>query len=182
MSKELAMKKIEQKLKQAMQRIADLSSEKEQLEHIVIRLQDETDTVGEYITIYQYQRAQQKAQLHEKEQQLHSVAQDREELKQKLAQLQGLLTRYLGKANVEEPQENSTSDAEPCEVAEEAAESPTEVTEVKQTAKHEGDAGKILSLLSEIGSSEMLTCEASALEQRFQPWFWGPNQGKLMTV
>ena len=53
---------------------------------------------------------------------------------------------------------------------------------MKQTAKHEGDAGKILSLLSEIGSSEMLTCEASALEQRFQPWFWGPNQGKLMTV
>ena len=114
MSKELAMKKIEQKLKQAMQRIADLSSEKEQLEHIVIRLQDETDTVGEYITIYQYQRAQQKAQLHEKEQQLHSVAQDREELKQKLAQLQGLLTRYLGKANVEEPQENSTSDTGNC--------------------------------------------------------------------
>ena len=96
LSKDVAMVKIEQKLKQAMQKIVDLTSEKEHLEHTIIRLQDETDTVGEYITIYHYQRAQQKAQLLEKEKQLHSIARDREELKQKLDQLQGLLTNYIG--------------------------------------------------------------------------------------
>ena len=90
------MVKIEVKLKEAMQKIVDLTGEKEHLEHTIDRLQDETDTVGEYITIYHYQRAQQKAQLQEKEKQLHSIARDREELKQKLAQLQGLLTNYLG--------------------------------------------------------------------------------------
>ena len=90
------MVKIEVKLKEAMQKIVDLTGEKEYLEHTIDRLQDETDTVGEYITIYHYQRAQQKAQLQEKEKQLHSIARDREELKQKLAQLQGLLTNYLG--------------------------------------------------------------------------------------
>ena len=74
----MAMVKIEQKLRDAMQKIVDLTSEKEHLEHTVARLQDETDTVGEYITIYQYQRAQQKAQLLEKEKQLHSLARDRE--------------------------------------------------------------------------------------------------------
>ena len=95
LSKDVAMVKIEQKLRDAMQKIVDLTSEKEHLEHTVARLQDETDTVGEYITIYQYQRAQQKAQLLEKENQVHSLAKDREELKLKLAQLQGLLTNYI---------------------------------------------------------------------------------------
>ena len=90
------MIKVEQKLKDAMQKIVDLTSDKEHLEHTIARLQDETDTVGEYITIYQYQRSQQKAQLLEKEKQLHSISRDREELKQKLDQLQGLLTSYLG--------------------------------------------------------------------------------------
>ena len=96
LSRDVAMVKIEQKLTEAMQKIVDLTSEKEHLEHTIIRLQDETDTVGEYITIYHYQRAQQKAQLLEKEKQLHSIARDREELKQKLDQLQGLLTNYIG--------------------------------------------------------------------------------------
>ena len=99
------MVKIEVKLKEAMQKIVDLTGEKEHLEHTIDRLQDETDTVGEYITIYHYQRAQQKAQLQEKEKQLHSIARDREELKQKLAQLQGLLTNYLGG----EPAMNNTA-------------------------------------------------------------------------
>ena len=101
-SKDVAMLKMEQKLKQAMEKVADLSSEKEHLEHTIVRLQDETDTVGEYITIYQYQRAQQKAQMQEKDEYIHSIARDREELKQKLAQLQGLLNKYLGPNEIPE--------------------------------------------------------------------------------
>ena len=37
------------------------------------------------------------------------------------------------------------------------------------------DAEKILSLLSEIGSNQML-------HDNFHPWFWDSSQGKLMTV
>ena len=37
------------------------------------------------------------------------------------------------------------------------------------------DAQKILSLLSEIGSNQML-------HDDFHPWFWDASQGKLMTV
>lgn len=88
MPKEIALMKVEQKFSQAMEKIAELSTEKEQLEHLIVRLQDETDTVGEYITIYQHQRAKQKAQLQEKEHQLQAVARDREDLKEKLSQLQ----------------------------------------------------------------------------------------------
>ena len=61
--------------------------------------------------------------------------------------------------------------AEPCEVAQEA-ETYNNTDEKKSEA-----AGKIMTLLSEIGSNEMLT----SLEQ-FEPWFWEPSQGKLMTV
>ena len=65
----------------------------------------------------------------------------------------------------------------PVEVAEEAESANLEDADNKNEA-----AGQIMTLLSQIGSSEMLNCEPSALEQRFQPWFWEPNQGKLMTV
>ena len=43
---EIAILKLEQKFKDAMTKNADLSSEKERLEHIVVQLQEETDTVG----------------------------------------------------------------------------------------------------------------------------------------
>ena len=86
---------VEQKFNEAMEKIAVLTSEKEQLEHIIIRLQDETDTVGEYITLYQYQRAQQRARLDEKERQLQTISRDREELKSKLTQLQSLITGWM---------------------------------------------------------------------------------------
>ena len=59
----------------------------------------------------------------------------------------------------------------PCEVAQEA-ESYIDGDDKKSEA-----AGKIMSLLSEIGSNEML-----ASVEHFQPWFWEPSHGKLMTV
>ena len=158
--KEVAMMKVEQKFSQAMQKIAELSAEKEQLEHLIVRLQDETDTVGEYITIYQHQRAKQKEQLQEKEYQLQAVARDREELRSKLTQLQELLTKYM-------------QDRPPvCEVAEEAVAVPEELPS--------SPAGAIMNLLSEIGSNEML--QNPLYDEKFQPWFWEHSSGKLMTV
>ena len=49
LSKDVALLKVEAKFNEAMEKIATLTSEKEQLEHIVIRLQEETDTVGKKI-------------------------------------------------------------------------------------------------------------------------------------
>ena len=65
----------------------------------------------------------------------------------------------------------STWIAAPCEVAEEA-----ETINAAEENKSE-TAGKIMSLLSEIGSNEVLTST-----EHFQPWFWEPSHGKLMTV
>ena len=46
--------------------------------------------------------------------------------------------------------------------------------DVKQPAT----ADKILALLSEIGSNQILSKDNS----EFQPWFWEPLQGEVMTV
>ena len=51
--------------------------------------------LGEYITIYQFQRKQQKLRLEEKERQLQSISRDREELKSKLSQLQSLVKGWV---------------------------------------------------------------------------------------
>ena len=42
----VALLKLEQKFKDAMAKCADLSFEKERLEHLVVQLQEETETVG----------------------------------------------------------------------------------------------------------------------------------------
>jgi hypothetical protein len=64
-------------------------------EHVIVQLQEETDTVGEYITIYQYQRQQQRRRLEENERQLQIVSRDKEDLKTKLSQLQLLVTSFV---------------------------------------------------------------------------------------
>lgn len=46
LSPEVALLKLEQKFRRAMQDNVELSSEKEQLEHLVVQLQEETDTIG----------------------------------------------------------------------------------------------------------------------------------------
>ena len=102
LSPEVALLKLQQKFKKAMQDNVELSTEKEQLEHLVIQLQEETETIGEYITIYQHQRRQQKLNLAEKEAQLQSLSRDREELKSKLSQLQ-LLVKHFIKAEKQTP-------------------------------------------------------------------------------
>ncbi|TRY62639.1 hypothetical protein TCAL_00468 [Tigriopus californicus] len=107
-SRDVALIKLEQKFKDAMNQIADLSAEKEQLEHVNVQLQEETETVGEYITIYQYQRQQIKRRMEEKEEQLQQVSREREEFKAKLGQLQSLVTHYLSD-NQNKPQQNAST-------------------------------------------------------------------------
>ena len=77
-----------------MERVTQLSMDKEQLKHLVTQLQDETEIVGDYIAIYQHQRKQQRMRMEEKDLQLRQLGKDREELSQltsKLDQMQTLI-------------------------------------------------------------------------------------------
>merc|ERR1712240_867200 len=124
----------------------------------VERLQEETDTIGDYVIMYQHQRKQQRIKIQEKEQEVAQLAQDRAELQGKLAQLEQLVKRVVEKEEVQEATEN---------MAEE---------DVKEESQ---DKEKILELLSEIGSDSN---QMVARCENFEPWFWDNCDNKVITV
>ncbi|XP_047228905.1 golgin subfamily A member 2 isoform X2 [Girardinichthys multiradiatus] len=94
-----AMEKLQQRFTSLMQEKVDLKERVEELEHRCIQLSGETDTIGEYIALYQSQRAIMKQKHQEKEQYISMLAQDKEEMKAKLAELQDLVMRLVAERN-----------------------------------------------------------------------------------
>ncbi|XP_051750546.1 golgin subfamily A member 2 isoform X4 [Ctenopharyngodon idella] len=95
----VAMDKLQERFTRLMQEKADLKERLEELEHRCIQLSGETDTIGEYIALYQNQRAIMKQRHFEKEQYINMLAKDKEEMKVKLAELQDLVMRLVGERN-----------------------------------------------------------------------------------
>ncbi|XP_061119076.1 golgin subfamily A member 2 isoform X2 [Conger conger] len=95
----VAMEKLQQRFTTLMQEKADLRERVEELEHRCIQLSGETDTIGEYIALYQNQRAIMKQRHLEKEEYISMLAKDKEEMKVKLAELQDLVMRLVGERN-----------------------------------------------------------------------------------
>lgn len=94
-----AMEKLQERFTALMQEKVDLKERVEELEHRCIQLSGETDTIGEYIALYQNQRAIMKQRHYEKEQYINILAKDKEEMKAKLAELQDLVMRLVGERN-----------------------------------------------------------------------------------
>lgn len=90
-----ALEKLQGRFRQTMNEVAELSEEKQQLEHLVTQLQFETETIGEYITLYQNQRRQLKQKDLERDYQLRKLANDRENMRQKLLELNTLIEQLL---------------------------------------------------------------------------------------
>ncbi|KAK2910806.1 hypothetical protein Q8A67_002939 [Cirrhinus molitorella] len=95
----VAMEKLQERFTSLMQEKVDLKERVEELEHRCIQLSGETDTIGEYIALYQNQRAIMKQRHYEKEQYINMLAKDKEEMKAKLAELQDLVMRLVGERN-----------------------------------------------------------------------------------
>uniref|UniRef100_UPI00398E80A7 golgin subfamily A member 2 isoform X3 n=1 Tax=Pristiophorus japonicus TaxID=55135 RepID=UPI00398E80A7 len=94
-----AMDKLQARFTTLMQEKVDLKDRVEELEHRCIQLSGETDTIGEYIALYQSQRAILKQRHTEKEEYISRLAQDKEEMKLKLSELQQLVLRLVGERN-----------------------------------------------------------------------------------
>ncbi|XP_034751526.1 golgin subfamily A member 2 isoform X2 [Etheostoma cragini] len=94
-----AMEKLQQRFTSLIREKADLKERVEELEHRCIQLSGETDTIGEYIALYQNQRAIMKQKHQEKEHYINMLAQDKEEMKAKLAELQDLVMRLVAERN-----------------------------------------------------------------------------------
>ncbi|XP_074968392.1 golgin subfamily A member 2 isoform X1 [Phalacrocorax aristotelis] len=94
-----AMEKLQSRFTDLMREKADLKERLEELEHRCIQLSGETDTIGEYIALYQSQRAILKQRHQEKEEYISRLAQDKEEMKMKLLELQDLVMRLVRERN-----------------------------------------------------------------------------------
>merc|ERR1711936_943846 len=94
------------------EQLATLSSDKEQLEHLVERLQEETETIGDYVIMYQHQRKMQKLKIQEKDEQVQQLAKDRSELLDKLSKLQQLVTKL-----VDDPSDENETSKEMVEIS-----------------------------------------------------------------
>merc|ERR1719342_704662 len=160
---------LEKRFVAAMEQVAKLSLEKEEMEHLVERLQDETETIGDYVVMYQHQRQQHKLRLQEKEEQVSQLAKDKAELRSKLASLQEMITSLMNK---QDPSQNSV------DVGEDAANLDSPIA-VSEQIKTETEIEKIRELIADIGNdSEHMIANCD----RFQPWFWENSPHKVMTV
>lgn len=92
---EEALEKLQHRFRRTMLEVADLTEEKQRLEHLVTQLQFETETIGEYITLYQFQRRLLKQKEYERDIQLKNLAADREKMNEKLHQLNSLIENYV---------------------------------------------------------------------------------------
>lgn len=155
------MKCLEEKVKRTMQEIADLTDEKQRLEHIVMQLQGETETIGEYVALYQHQRMVLKQRAVEKDQQLKQLATDREQVKIKLDKLNQLIRKVVN-------------------VPKEVLEEHKQINEASYNGIAEPEttnetAEEIISLLTEIKSSNLVEPDDNF---HHCPWC----SGQLMTV
>ncbi|XP_070309709.1 golgin subfamily A member 2 isoform X8 [Odocoileus virginianus] len=96
---QVAMDKLQGRFTELMQEKVDLKERVEELEHRCIQLSGETDTIGEYIALYQSQRAVLKARHQQKEEYISRLAQDKEEMKVKLLELQELVLCLVSERN-----------------------------------------------------------------------------------
>lgn len=97
---ENALEMIEEKYTKVMRDKADLCDRNDELEHIVLQLQGESDTIGEYISLYHHQRALLQQREAQKNDYISHLARDREEIQGKLSELQLLVMQLLGEKNM----------------------------------------------------------------------------------
>lgn len=185
LDKELAMKILEEKFKKTMEEIANLTDEKQRLEHLVLQLQGETETIGEYVALYQHQRMVLKQKAIEKDQQLKQLASDREQMKMKLEKLNDLIKKLViekGQLPPELLQEHKSVTEHSDRFCEEHSKLHEEINKINDniisqnlTGETSETAKEIIHLLSEIKSSNLIQNNE---EFHHCPWC----SGKLITV
>ncbi|KAJ3633146.1 hypothetical protein MTP99_010113 [Tenebrio molitor] len=185
LDKESAMKHLEEKFLRTMEDIANLTEEKQRLEHLVLQLQGETETIGEYVALYQHQRSLLKQKTIEKDQQLTQLANDREQMKKNLERLNELVRKLVVEKGAipAELLDNADRDNQLCE---EHAKIHSEINKIAQNSftvepsncdnpQNTETAEQIITLLSEIKSSNLVQPTENF---HHCPWC----SGKLITV
>lgn len=157
---EEAMEKLQERFTRTMTEVANLTEEKLRLEHLVMQLQGETETIGEYITLYQQQRRLLKQREVEKDVQVQQIICDKEIMKDKLSQLNRLVEQLLQQNGVPQTDKilqehfgdnNNSNESQPLIQTNGLDDKVNENTlKTDDTNQSTDTASKILSLLSEI--------------------------------
>uniref|UniRef100_A0A914XFB8 Golgin subfamily A conserved domain-containing protein n=1 Tax=Plectus sambesii TaxID=2011161 RepID=A0A914XFB8_9BILA len=95
-----AMTQLQSRFTRAMTENADLADQNQQLEHLILHLQSETDTIGEYVTIYQHQRKVIRERLRERDECVAKLSREKASMQRKLTELQDLVMSVLNEKGV----------------------------------------------------------------------------------
>ncbi|KAK0393932.1 hypothetical protein QR680_000477 [Steinernema hermaphroditum] len=88
---------LEGRLVRALRQNAEVVDKNERLEHMLIALETENDTIGEYVTLYQHQRTKIRARLAERDEQIAQLTQEKMRVQTKLNELQSQVFSLLTK-------------------------------------------------------------------------------------
>ncbi|KRX18896.1 Golgin subfamily A member 2 [Trichinella nelsoni] len=95
-----SLHELQQRFIQAMNENASLTDRNQRMEHMIIQLQSETETIGEFVTLYQHQRRVVRQRLIEKEEYVAQIAREKEVMKEKVAELRLLFVDLLRERNM----------------------------------------------------------------------------------
>ncbi|KAL6444057.1 hypothetical protein ACFW04_001777 [Cataglyphis niger] len=170
--------KLEKRFKETMEKVAELTDEKQRLEHLVLQLQGETETIGEYITLYQKQRAILGERWKEREQTFRQLVEQRNQQQEQLHKLKVLVTELLKKHP-----ETLINSTETCmdyhkkiNVDNSALSENEKLENTELPLIEDKTASEILDVLSEIKDCK----DACIIEPNFHPCPW--CSGRLITV
>ncbi|XP_015171706.1 PREDICTED: golgin subfamily A member 2 [Polistes dominula] len=94
------LQKLEERFKETMEKLAEVLDEKQRLEHLVLQLQCETETIGEYIALYQRQRAILQERAKEKNEAFRQLIEQKNEQQEQLHKLKELVTNLITKKSI----------------------------------------------------------------------------------
>ncbi|XP_006608625.1 golgin subfamily A member 2-like [Apis dorsata] len=167
------IKQLEQRFKETMERVAELTEEKQKLEHLVLQLQSETETIGEYITLYQKQRAVLQNRAIEREKIFRQLLEQRNQQQEQLHKLKVLVSDFLRKEYIHSNGTNRLIETEMDSNDSLILETKKEIIDSQIENKN---VSELLDVLTEIKD-----CKDSCIfESNFHlcPWC----SGKLLTV
>lgn len=150
---EKAVEKLQSRFTTLISQVADLTEEKQNLEHLVLQLQGETETIGEYIALYQTQRRMLKQREYEKATQMRLLKAEREQLREKI----NALNTLVGSLGLELPvdQQSAATDNNIVEQQQQ------QLTSSKDNQKENGNSQQILHKIQDIITEIKVNTEES---------------------
>ncbi|XP_034109614.1 golgin subfamily A member 2 [Drosophila albomicans] len=144
-----AVEKLQSRFTTLISQVADLTEEKHSLEHLVLQLQSETETIGEYIALYQTQRRMLKQREYEKAAQMRLLKAEREQLREKIDVLNKLVGS-LGLATTLSAEQQQQSVADNGNAAEQHQQLLHQAEQEKDGENSQQILHKIQDIISEI--------------------------------